>query len=42
MIVMEKTTIPNSERLSQEELQEFHKEYRNILEKIENESKKYI
>ncbi|MDD2640731.1 MAG: hypothetical protein PHS65_07035 [Arcobacteraceae bacterium] len=42
MIVMEKTTIPNSERLSQEELQEFYKEYMNILNKIENESKKYI
>ncbi len=40
-VIIEKTTIPNSESLTQEELIEHNKEYIKFLNEIEKESKKY-
>lgn len=40
-VIIEKTTIPNSENLTQEELIEHNKEYIKFLNEIEKESKKY-
>ena len=40
-VIIEKTTIPNSENLTQEELIEHYKEYIKFLNEIEKESKKY-
>ncbi|MBY0540783.1 MAG: hypothetical protein K2P52_05140 [Campylobacterales bacterium] len=40
-VIIVKTTIPNSENLTQEELIEHNKEYIKFLNEIEKESKKY-
>lgn len=41
-VIIEKTTIPNSESLTQEELIEHNKEYIKFLNEIEKESKKIL